>query len=37
MRDFDLAVEHALVVTSKTQYLANLYITDGKFAAITAP
>ena len=37
MRDFDVVVKNALVVPSKTQYLANLYISSGKFAAITSP
>ena len=37
MKKFELAVDNALVVTSRTQYLANLYVSDGKFAAITGP
>ena len=37
MKEFDAVIQNALVVTSKTQYRANLYISDGKFSAITAP
>lgn len=37
MKPFDLVIQNAVVVTPSTQYPADLYIEDGKIAAITPP
>lgn len=35
MKQFDLVIQNGIVVSARTQYPANIYVKDGKIAAIT--